>query len=145
MPRVMLVAGGCFLPRDSWDQEGRQRWRAGSLMSGYPGATLPPQGLPWAAAAHAWDQGAGHMGRAGPAAPKLASVLLQRVFSGRAASVSSLGPAPRSRPAGSRAQSWTEEKPAPRGELGCGSTFLPFLRLVAFLSGSGQASGRLLC
>lgn len=61
MPRVMLVAGGCFLPRDSWDQEGGQR-RAGSLMSGYPGVPPPPQGLPWAAHAHAWDQGAGHRG-----------------------------------------------------------------------------------
>lgn len=46
-----------FLPRDSWNQEGKWRWRTGSLMSDYPSTILSSRGLPWATSNYPWDQG----------------------------------------------------------------------------------------
>lgn len=88
----------------------------------------------------------GSHGKRGPAVPQLASVSLQRVFSGRAASGSSLGPGPQGhgqRAAGHRAGQ--RRSLPPEASWGSGATFLPFLWLVPFPAGSGQASGRLRC
>lgn len=144
-----------FLPRDSWNQEGKRRWRTGSLMSDYPSTILSSRGLPWATSNYPWDQGGRSHGKSWnglcpvPTDSEISpgqcqgschcQIGFRFTATGLLRVVSlSLPPrpgVPRSLPLGNRASSWKEEKACPqRGSC-----------VWSFLAGSSQASGRLQC